>query len=118
MCVLLFQVCARLYEYKDCKSVLKKDGWEMSQYQKLVKENSEQFDFSSGLSGISSRDISGSRRKKRGKKQSSKKSKKKDKDKDRHDDGAEGGVRIQEQQAPQVRVQKHRAVLEIIVMQF
>ena len=99
------QVCANLYVYKDCKSVLKKDGWEISQYQKLVRENTEQFDFSSGVGGVLSRDVSGSRRKKKGKKQSSKKSKK-DKDRDRHDTGAVGRVQIPEpqQQAPQVKV--------------
>jgi hypothetical protein len=81
-----------LYEYKSCKSVLKKDGWEVSQYQKLLKESSEQFEFGGGGS-LSSRE--GSRRKKKGgKKQSSRKSKKKD----RHDDSEPvGGVRMEEQ---------------------
>lgn len=95
------QVCFSLYEYKDCKSVLKKDGWDVSQFHKMVKENSEQFDFGGGV--MIRRDSRGSRRKKRGKKQSSKKSKKKDKD--RYNDEGEGGVRVEEQpMRPQVRV--------------
>ena len=82
-----------------------KDGWEVSQYQKLLKESSEQFEFGGG--GVPNRE--GSRRKKKGgKKQSSKKSKKKD----RHDDNEPvGGFTIEEQAhvqqppRPQVRIQ-------------
>ena len=86
------QVCSILYEYKGCKSVLKKDGWEVSQYQKLLRESSEQFEFG-GVGSLSNRE--GSRRKKKGgKKQSSRKSKKKD----RPDDSEPvGGVRVEEQ---------------------
>ena len=91
-----------LYEYKDCKSVLKKDGWELSQYQKLLRESSEQFEFG-GYGSLLNRE--GSRRKKGGKKQSSRKSKKKD----RPDDSEPvGGVRIEEevhvQQPPRTQV--------------
>ena len=80
----------------------------MSQYQKLLRESSEQFEFG-GVGSLSNRE--GSRRKKKGgKKQSSRKSKKKD----RHDDSEPvGGVRMEEQvhvQQPartQVRVCDH-----------
>ena len=101
---LFSQVCSILYEYKDCKSVLKKDGWEVSQYQKLLRESSEQFEFGGG--NLSNR--GSSRRKKGGKKQSSRKSKKKD----RHDDSeAVGGVRVEEQvpvqQLPRTQVRVH-----------
>ena len=102
---LLPQVCSILYEYKDCKSVLKKDGWEVSQYQKLLRESSEQFEFGGG--SLSNRGSS-RRKKKGGKKQSSRKSKKKD----RHDDSdAVGGVRVEEQvpvqQLPRTQVRVH-----------
>ena len=82
--------------------MLKRDFWEISQYQKLMKENSEQFDFSGGTVSMWSRDVQGSRKKKKGKKLSSRKSKKKG----RHDDEGEGGFRVDEVQAPQVRVQR------------
>lgn len=100
------QVCFILYEYKDCKTVLKRDGWEVSQYQKMLKENAEQFDLMAGGGGSMSRDSHGSKRRKKGKKLSSRKSKKKDKD--CHDNETEGGVRVEEQQQrPQVRVHSH-----------
>ncbi|XP_064385497.1 catenin delta-1-like isoform X2 [Halichondria panicea] len=64
------KLCSILYECKECKSALKKEGWEMSQFQKLVKESSSQFDFEQRVS--ISRDYQGSRRKKRSKKVSKK----------------------------------------------
>ena len=82
--------------------MLKRDGWEVSQYQKMVKENSEQFDTASGGGSMSRRDSQGSKRKKKDKRSSSKRSKKKDKE--NHGNGVEGGVRVEEQQIPQVRV--------------
>lgn len=72
-CVLSWQLCSILYECKECKSALKREGWELSQFNRMVKESSNQFDFEQRVS--ISRDYLGSRRKKRSKKMS-KKSKK------------------------------------------
>ena len=81
----------------------------MSQYQKLLRESSEQFEFG-GDGSLSNRE--GSRRKKGGKKQSSRKSKKKD----RHDNSEPmGGVRMEEQvhvqQPPRTQVRVCNCVL-------
>ena len=34
----LFQVCSQLWEYKQCKSDLKKLGWDLGHYQHLIKD--------------------------------------------------------------------------------
>ena len=81
------QVCSILYEYKECRSSLKREGWEFAQYQKLVKDNTEEFDFERGVGSIS-RDYQGSRRIK---KKSKKQSRKSRRDKD---DGSRGEVSV------------------------
>lgn len=61
-----------MWEYKDCRSSLKKVGWDMAQFSRMAKDAEAHFDFSSV--GSMSRDYQGSRRKKGGSKRSSKKS--------------------------------------------
>ena len=79
-------MCSLLYDQKDCKVVLKREGWEIGQYNKMAKDNVNKFDFERVSM---SRDYRGSSRKI--KKKDSKKHSKKEKRK-REEGGANGYV--------------------------
>lgn len=88
------KVCSILYEYKDCKLVLKREGWDIAQYHRLVKENAGQFDFEQYSS--MSRDYVGSRRKAKKSSKKDKEGKKKKKKSKREKSKTSAGVKLEE----------------------